>query len=101
VFRNGPQLKAAIEHGKTLPSSYAHDKTFRLDLQVTSAYSHLHREATTLTKTEAWDRILIVIRREIPTYFRTRLETAMPVVGVLERKRVKSHGEGEGVYCND
>jgi hypothetical protein len=26
---------------------------------------------------------------------------AMPVVGVLEQKGVKSHGEGEGVYSND
>ena len=30
-----------MEHRKSLLNSYAKDKTFRLDLRVTSAYSHL------------------------------------------------------------
>jgi hypothetical protein len=30
-----------MENGKTIPSSYTHDKTFSLDLPFTSAYSHL------------------------------------------------------------
>jgi hypothetical protein len=36
-----------------------------------------------------------------PMYWTRLVETAMPDVGVLERKGVKSHAEGEGVYSND
>ena len=63
----------------------------------------LHPEATSLTKTEVWDRILIIFKGEKfrPISWTRLIETAMPVVGVLERKRVKSHGEGKGVYSND
>src|ERR1700674_4363250 len=61
-----------------------------------------HREATTLTKTGAWDRILSVLEEKVRLISWTRLiEAAMPVVSVLERKGVKSHGEGEGIYCDD
>jgi hypothetical protein len=56
-----------------------------------------HREATTLAKTEAWDRIVTVFKEK----WTGLIEAATPVVGVLERKGVKSHGEGEGVYSND
>jgi hypothetical protein len=62
----------------------------------------LHPEATTLTKTEAWDKILIIFEEKLRSISWARLiETAMPAVGALERKGVKSHGEGKGVYSND
>jgi hypothetical protein len=61
-----------------------------------------HPEANTLTKTDAWDRILTIFKEKFRPISWTRLiETAMPVVGVLGRKGVKSHGEGKGVYSND
>src|SRR5467141_228223 len=62
----------------------------------------LHREATALTKTEAWDRILTAFKENFRLISWPRLiENATPVAGVLEGKGVKSHAKSEGVYCND
>jgi hypothetical protein len=55
-----------------------------------------------MTKAEVWDRILSDSKEKLRPISWTRLvETAMPVVGVLEKKGVKPHGEGEGIYRID
>lgn len=62
----------------------------------------LHGEAITLTKTEAWVRILTVFKEKFrPSSWTRLIETATPLAGVLERKGVKPHAESEGVYSND
>jgi len=62
----------------------------------------LHREATTLTKTEVWDRILTGFSEKFWLFDWARpTEVAMLGAGVLKREGDKSHGEGEGIYGND
>src|SRR5580700_7549322 len=62
----------------------------------------LHREATILTKTESWDRILTAFKEKFRLIYRARMiSAAMPGAGALQTKGVNSDGQGEGIYRND